>query len=83
MYGSGSGCDDDVAPPSPPLGTALADATADIGQRRRNAGGGRGGDRRIQFLSTLNSGGGSVTLSRDDSSTAREWRRESQPRLRS
>lgn len=35
MYGSGSGGDDDGVPPSPPLGTVLADAASDMRQRPR------------------------------------------------
>jgi len=35
MYGGGSSGDDEGAPPSPPLGMALADATADMWQRMR------------------------------------------------
>ena len=35
IYGGGSSGDDEGAPPSPPLGMALADATADMWQRTR------------------------------------------------
>ena len=47
MYGGGSSGDDEGAPPSPPLGMALADATADMWQRTRA--GGRGRNRRCRW----------------------------------